>query len=77
MLESDAMSNAGGKDTEDRVGLCSRCRHAHVIRSHKGSTFYMCGLAATDPRFVKYPALPVRSCDGYEDEEPSRPGGER
>jgi len=24
-----------------------------------------CGLADTDPRFLRYPPLPVRTCDGY------------
>jgi hypothetical protein len=26
----------------------------------------MCGLAAADPRYPKYPRLPVLRCEGYE-----------
>jgi hypothetical protein len=48
------------------VGLCAACRHVKVIQSAKGSLFIMCGLAKTDPRFSKYPVLPVLRCAGYE-----------
>jgi hypothetical protein len=51
---------------DDRVGLCRSCRHADVITSSKGSTFYLCTLSATDPRFRRYPVLPVISCIGYQ-----------
>jgi hypothetical protein len=34
--------------------------------SARGSTFYLCKLALTDPRFSKYPTLPVLACEGYE-----------
>ena len=51
-------------DTEARVGLCFTCRHARVIKTPR-STFWLCGLSATDPRFAKYPRLPVVACDGY------------
>jgi len=58
---------------DSRVGLCARCRHATVVTSSHGATFYLCGLSAVDPRFPKYPALPVRTCDGYAPEnEPPR-----
>lgn len=49
-----------------RVGLCAVCRHVRVIQSARGSTFLMCNLAKTDPRFAKYPALPVLRCSGFE-----------
>ena len=51
---------------DDRVGLCATCVHAQRIVSSKGSTFYLCLLSETDDRFRRYPALPVRSCIGYE-----------
>ncbi|MFN0146233.1 MAG: hypothetical protein ACKVT1_06970 [Dehalococcoidia bacterium] len=35
------------------------------MKTAKGSTFWMCGLAATDARFRKYPPLPVRECPGF------------
>jgi hypothetical protein len=46
-------------------GLCGKCAHARVVVSGKGSTFYLCQLAAVDPSFRKYPPLPVLSCRGY------------
>ena len=48
------------------VGLCSVCRHVVVTTSDRGSTFYRCGLAKTDPAFRKYPRLPVLACRGFE-----------
>jgi hypothetical protein len=36
-----------------------------VVRSER-STFYLCERALTDPRFRKYPTLPVLSCPGFE-----------
>ncbi len=50
----------------DPIGLCAACRHARVVRSSRGGTFYMCRLAETDPRFSKYPRLPIIRCAGYE-----------
>jgi hypothetical protein len=48
----------------ETTGLCSHCRHARVVESSKGSTFLFCELSKTDPRFAKYPRLPVLSCSG-------------
>jgi hypothetical protein len=52
--------------TRDRVGLCSSCTHAAIVSSSRGSTFYLCRLAETDPRFSRYPTLPVLACEGYQ-----------
>jgi hypothetical protein len=49
-----------------RAGLCASCVHAQIVTSSKGSTFYLCRLSETDPRFRKYPVLPVEHCSGYE-----------
>jgi hypothetical protein len=49
-------------------GLCASCVHAQRIESSKGSTFVLCRLSYTDPRFVRYPRLPVLACDGYSQE---------
>jgi len=49
-----------------RVGLCASCLHARRIESSRGSIFYLCLRAEHDPAFKKYPALPVRSCAGFE-----------
>jgi len=47
-------------------GLCATCLHARVIRSDRGSQFVFCELSTRDPRFARYPVLPVVSCGGYE-----------
>ena len=54
-------------DREDliRVGLCASCRHARIVTTPR-SRFWLCSLAAVDPRFEKYPRLPVLACPGYE-----------
>lgn len=46
-------------------GLCETCIHLQVIRSDRGSVFYRCRLSETDPRFPKYPRIPVIQCDGW------------
>ena len=55
--------------TVPAVGLCETCRWARIVTSRRGSVFYRCLRADTDPpdpRFVRYPPLPVLSCPGYE-----------
>jgi len=52
-------------DEQRRVGLCADCEHARRMQSDRGSLFWRCELSATDPRFPKYPRLPVLECDGY------------
>ena len=54
-----------------RAGLCASCRFAEVITSSRGSTFYLCTLAASDPQFRRYPILPVRECSGYQPDPPA------
>jgi len=48
-----------------QVGLCAHCVHVQVVKSAKGSLFYLCTLSKTDPSFPKYPELPVLVCRGY------------
>lgn len=50
----------------NHAGLCDTCLHSHIIRSDRGSIFYRCDRALTDPAFPKYPRLPVLVCRGYE-----------
>lgn len=52
------------------VGLCLTCRHARRVET-KRSVFWRCALAGVDPRFDKYPRLPMLECAGYETEEPA------
>jgi hypothetical protein len=48
------------------AGLCDRCKHCHAITNSRGSTFYLCRRAESDPAFARYPQLPVRECRGFE-----------
>lgn len=52
-------------DRLNATGLCTDCVHARTIESARGSVFILCNLSLTDARFLKYPRLPVLSCDGY------------
>jgi hypothetical protein len=36
-----------------------------IVESARGSTFYLCRLSFSDPRFARYPPLPVLSCAGF------------
>jgi hypothetical protein len=54
---------------EGAIGLCATCRHVRRVETERGSVFYRCARAATDPRFRKYPPLPVVRCEGYEADE--------
>lgn len=53
------------------TGLCGGCRHHAWIQSGRGSRFLRCELSFVDPRFPKFPVLPVFQCSGY---EPGSPG---
>jgi hypothetical protein len=61
-----------GGDAEGRAaaaraaGLCASCRHARTQRSARGNTFWRCARAESDPRFLRYPPLPVARCGGHE-----------
>jgi len=57
----DATSNI-----PSNAGLCADCIYARRIESERGSVFLLCELALKDPRFPKYPRLPVLACDGYQ-----------
>jgi hypothetical protein len=52
-----------------QAGLCADCVHARRIESNRGSVFIQCELSVSDPRYLKYPRLPVFSCDGYKKKE--------
>jgi hypothetical protein len=55
---------------DPRVGLCAACLHARVQVSARGSTFWRCARADDDPRYRRYPPLPVSECAGHEPGEP-------
>jgi len=60
---------------DDSIGLCLTCRWMRAVTTRRGSTFYRCGRADTDPRFPRYPPLPVRQCVGYEEGRPENDKG--
>lgn len=45
-------------------GLCATCEHLRLLASRR-SVFVRCGLAEKDPRFLRYPPLPVVACPGW------------
>lgn len=47
------------------AGLCEGCRFAILNRTRRGTTYLRCGRAADDPRFPKYPRIPVHRCPGF------------
>ena len=57
---------SGVNRAPEPVGLCESCAHVRTIRSERGSIFVMCRRSATDPRFARYPRLPVSICPGHE-----------
>ena len=36
-----------------------------ILETRKNSRFYLCTLSEIDPRFPKYPRIPVVRCLGY------------
>jgi hypothetical protein len=57
------------------LGLCATCRHARWIENRRGSRFLLCGRAASDPRYPRYPPLPVLRCLGHQAPAPE-PGAD-
>ena len=58
MTESPALDPA--------VGLCSLCRYARLVRSGRGSRFWLCERAANDRSLRKYPVLPRTECHAFD-----------
>ena len=46
-------------------GLCGSCVACRVVQTGR-STFYLCERSRTDPRYRRYPVIPVCSCAGFE-----------
>lgn len=49
-----------------QVGLCLVCEHTRLVQTPRGSTFHRCARAEVDPRYAKYPRLPVMQCAGFQ-----------
>jgi hypothetical protein len=72
------LSAAGGSGGEEDLlsrlatppGLCAGCVHRRLLASAR-SVFLRCGLADSDARFPRYPALPVLACAGFRRAAPS------
>ena len=47
-------------------GLCDACAWQRLVRTGRGSLFTMCLRHRDDPRFAKYPPVPVARCPGFE-----------
>lgn len=60
------MNDSPNAEQPGRWGLCASCAHAKVIVSDRGAAFVQCALAKGDPRFARYPTLPVRRCAGFD-----------
>ena len=54
---------SGPRTTRD---CANECRHVQVVTSARGSRFYLCRLSFSDPRFPRYPPIPVLQCGGYQ-----------
>jgi propionyl-CoA synthetase len=64
VTDRDTISNAAALPVDP--GICGDCRHALVKETNRGTAYLRCGRAAWDDRLVRYPRLPVASCEGYE-----------
>jgi hypothetical protein len=62
MAAQDPASDGGG----EKAGLCRSCLFVRLLKTGRGSTFYLCRRSETDPRFARYPRLPVICCPGFE-----------
>lgn len=56
------------------AGLCGTCTQARAIVSSRGSRFVLCERSAGDPRFPRYPRLPVLECAGHDPRPVRSPG---
>lgn len=64
--------SAASGQAVDRRGLCVRCAHVRLVEGRGASVFYLCERSFEDPRFPRYPAIPVLACSGF---EPRKEGG--
>ncbi|MDQ3129096.1 MAG: hypothetical protein M3Q66_11680 [Chloroflexota bacterium] len=63
---TDEANSSRAAAVPDSAGLCAACVHARLVVSGRGSRFVLCERSRTDPRFPRYPPLPVRACSGFE-----------
>ena len=51
------------------AGLCDSCVHQRVVRNTRGSSFSLCERSRTEPKYPRYPRLPVVECRGWQRRE--------
>jgi hypothetical protein len=47
-------------------GLCDICVHQRLVPNTRGSVFSLCERSADDPAYVRYPAIPILDCPGFQ-----------
>lgn len=52
-------------------GLCGGCAHANLTVTKRDTAYLRCLRAESDPRFLRYPRLPVGRCPGFEQWAPA------
>lgn len=67
------MDDSAKAEQARRWGLCASCTHSRVVPNDRGDEFVQCGLAKQDPRYRRYPHVPVRACQGFEDRGAAAP----
>jgi hypothetical protein len=50
----------------EKHGLCDSCAHQQLVPNTRGSVFSLCQRSRTDPRYPRYPQIPVLACPGHE-----------
>jgi hypothetical protein len=58
-------------------GLCDSCRHQKPVPNTRGSVFSLCLRSREDPRYARYPRVPVLHCPGHEPRGRAGPRSER
>jgi hypothetical protein len=53
-------------DERRRLGRCADCRFGRRVRTARGAEFLMCRRSEGDPRYARYPRLPVIRCEGHD-----------
>ena len=65
MASQDPASDWG----DEKAGLCRSCLHVRLVKTGRGSTFYLCRKSEEDPAYARYPRLPVLRCAGFEPDQ--------
>lgn len=73
-VRRDGSLGASMRADESEPGLCVSCVYRQRVNSRRGSAFVRCRKADEDPRFPKYPMLPVLKCEGYEKQPEAKEG---